>query len=104
MIIISISNSGVLISTFVLLPGALNLTRLAGDRSRKAQVKVEYTQVIVSESERYRKQTENILIYKADRFNRTIQDNEAALNAIDGTLLGMEDEIPELNQMVCRFS
>lgn len=78
----------------------MNLTRQAGGRSREAQVRVEYTQVIVSESERYRKQTENILIYKADRFNRTIQENEASLGELTSVLEEMQNQIPELNQQV----
>lgn len=76
------------------------MTRQAGGRSRDSQVKVEYTQVIVSESERYRKQTENILIYKADRFNRTIQENEASLADLTSVLDEMQNQIPELNQQV----
>lgn len=80
--------------------GALNLTRHAGERSRKAQAQVEYTEVIVSESVRFRKQTENILIYKADRFNRSIHENEMAIEEISDLLQAMENLMPELNQQV----
>ena len=80
--------------------GALNLTRHANKRSKAAEVEVEYTVVIVSDSDRIRKQTNRILIYSGDRFNRTISANDEAMERLSFDLNEMEDTIPELNNQV----
>ncbi|XP_069950644.1 laminin subunit beta-1 isoform X10 [Cherax quadricarinatus] len=81
--------------------GALNLTRYAGERSRDAQERAEFTQVIVSESERNRRRTENLLLHAGDRFNRTQDENEAKLAQLSYTLDDMDIGMPDLNEQVC---
>ncbi|XP_071527687.1 laminin subunit beta-1 isoform X7 [Panulirus ornatus] len=81
--------------------GALNLTRYAGERSQSAQEQVELTQVIVSESERNRRRTENRLLHAGDRFNRTQDENEAKLVLLSDMLDDMDGGIPDLNEQVC---
>ncbi|XP_050736724.1 laminin subunit beta-1-like isoform X4 [Eriocheir sinensis] len=81
--------------------GALNLTRTAGERSRAAQDRVGLTEVIISESERNRRRTENLLLHVGDRFNRTQAENEARLAELSGLLDGVEDGMPDLNEQVC---
>ncbi|XP_042225500.1 laminin subunit beta-1-like isoform X3 [Homarus americanus] len=81
--------------------GALNLTRHAGERSRAAQERVEFTRVIVSESERNRRRTENLLLHAGDRFNRTQDENEANLASLSELLDDMDDGMPDLNEQVC---
>ncbi|KAG7166952.1 Laminin subunit beta-1-like, partial [Homarus americanus] len=80
--------------------GALNLTRHAGERSRAAQERVEFTRVIVSESERNRRRTENLLLHAGDRFNRTQDENEANLASLSELLDDMDDGMPDLNEQV----
>ncbi|XP_047469022.1 laminin subunit beta-1-like isoform X2 [Penaeus chinensis] len=81
--------------------GALNLTRVAGERSRVAQEKVELTQVIVGESRRSRRRTENLLLHALDRFNRTQIGNEENLAEMTDVLDEMYRGIPDLNEQVC---
>nr|XP_045621460.1 laminin subunit beta-1-like isoform X3 [Procambarus clarkii] len=81
--------------------GALNLTRYAGERSRAAQERVDFTQVIVSESERNRRRIENLLLHAGDRFNRTQDENEAKLSGLSDMLDDMDGGMPDLNEQVC---
>lgn len=81
--------------------GALNLTRVAGERSRVAQEKVELTQVIVGESRRSRRRTENLLLHALDRFNRTQIKNAEDLAEMTDMLDEMYRGIPDLNEQVC---
>ncbi|XP_042867621.1 laminin subunit beta-1-like isoform X3 [Penaeus japonicus] len=81
--------------------GALNLTRVAGERSRAAQEKVELTQVIVGESRRSRRRTENLLLHVGDRFNRTQIENEQNIVEMTDLLDEMYRGIPDLNEQVC---
>lgn len=81
--------------------GALNLTRHAGERSWAAQDRVRLTEVIISESERNRRRTENLLLHVGDRFNRTQEENEAKLLELSGLLDGVENGMPDLNEHVC---
>lgn len=88
--------------TLLLSPsGALNLTRTAGERSRAAQDRVGLTEVIISESERNRRRTENLLLHVGDRFNRTQAENEAKLAELSDLLDAVEDGMPDLNEQVC---
>ncbi|XP_076033711.1 laminin subunit beta-1 isoform X3 [Oratosquilla oratoria] len=81
--------------------GALNLTRIAEQRSREANRQVDLTQIIVGESERNRKRTELLLLHASDRFNRTQQENEDILSDLGLKLDEMEDSMPDLNEQVC---
>lgn len=81
--------------------GALNLTRTAGERSKQAQEQVELTHVIVSESQRNRRRTENLLLHAGDRFNRTQDNNDAMIAKLSLTLDDMDGGMPDLNEQVC---
>ncbi|XP_066949126.1 laminin subunit beta-1 isoform X9 [Macrobrachium rosenbergii] len=81
--------------------GALNLTRVAGERSKAAEKQVEFTQVIVSESERNCKRVEFLLLHAGDRFNRTQDENDAKLAELGEMLGDMESGMPDLNDQVC---
>lgn len=59
------------------------------------------TEVIISESERNRRRTENLLLHTGDRFNRTQAENEAKLVELSDLLDGVEDGMPDLNEYVC---
>lgn len=88
-------------SAFIFFTGALNLTRQAGERSRAAQEQVDFaTNVIVAESERNRRRTENLILHIGDRFNRTQEENEAKLALLSEALDDMDAGIPELNDQV----
>lgn len=73
---------------------------MAGERSRVAQEKVELTQVIVGESRRSRRRTENLLLHALDRFNRTQIKNAEDLAEMTDMLDEMYRGIPDLNEQV----
>ncbi|KAG1659411.1 Laminin subunit beta-1 [Nymphon striatum] len=81
--------------------GALNITRDAQRRSRAAQVQVDIADNTVSESERQRRITENLLERASDTYNRTYMENEQALNNISSNIEDLENMIPDINEMVC---
>lgn len=87
--------------SFEIFTGALNLTREAGERSRAAQEQVDIaSNVIVAESERNRRRTENLILHIGDRFNRTQEENEEKLAMLSAALNDMDAGIPELNDQV----
>lgn len=87
-------------TVFMLLKGALNLTREAQKRSQKAQEAADATEGDVADSERQCKRTETIVNRTADQFYRNQEENEDALETLTERLKELEAQIPDLNELV----
>ncbi|XP_054168822.1 laminin subunit beta-1-like isoform X2 [Oppia nitens] len=81
--------------------GAFNITKDAQRRSRASEQRIRETMPTLYESERKRRQTERLLDQVAQRYNGSIDDNEASLNAISQKIGQLENKIPNINEMVC---
>ncbi|XP_035224803.1 laminin subunit beta-1-like isoform X2 [Stegodyphus dumicola] len=81
--------------------GAFNITKDAKVRSDKAESKVRDSRAVLHESEGHRRRTERLLERATDLYNQTFLENEAALMKISGKINMIEEEIPELNGLVC---
>lgn len=87
-------------TVFMLLKGALNLTREAQKRSQKAQEAADATEGDVADSERQCKRTETIVNRTADQFHRNQEENKDALETLTERLKELEAQIPDLNELV----
>lgn len=87
-------------TVFMLLKGALNLTREAQKRSQKAQEAADATEGDVADSERQCKRTETIVNRTADQFYRNQEENKDALDTLTERLKELEAQIPDLNELV----
>lgn len=89
-----------IMTVFILLKGALNLTHEAQKRSQKAQEAADATEADVADSERQCKRTETIVNRTADQFYRNQQENEDAFETLTERLKELETQIPDLNELV----
>jgi hypothetical protein len=88
------------LNMFVLLTGALNLTREAYERSLRAQGAADATERDVGDSERQCKRTESLVNRTATQFSKTQAENKDALDMLSEKLKQLEIQIPDLNELV----
>lgn len=81
--------------------GALNLVHSAKQKADIAAGKAERTQKTVEYAERQCKATENLVNVTEKEFKGMQEQNEKALGEIRANLTTLNDEIPELNDLVC---
>lgn len=81
--------------------GALNITKEAQRRSRAAESEVRDAQTTLYKSEGNRGRTERLLGRTADRYNQTYYENELALNKTEAKINELENQIPDINVLVC---
>ncbi|XP_054721557.1 laminin subunit beta-1-like [Uloborus diversus] len=81
--------------------GAFNITKKAKIRSDAAENKVRDSRAVIHESEGHRHRTERLLETATNLYNQTYLQNEAALMKISGKIGQIEEEIPQLNHIVC---
>ncbi|EEC18262.1 laminin beta 1 chain, putative [Ixodes scapularis] len=81
--------------------GALNITREAQKRSQLAVARARGAQDDVMKSEMTRRVTERMLESAASRYNDTYQENEAALRKLQEQVADLEDQISDVNELVC---
>ncbi|XP_013782951.1 laminin subunit beta-1-like [Limulus polyphemus] len=81
--------------------GAFNITKDAQRRSRAAEGQVKDATPLIYDSERQRRRTENLLEQAQGGYNKSYEENEAALNDIADQLDRLEGGITDINNMVC---
>ncbi|XP_018022771.1 laminin subunit beta-1 isoform X4 [Hyalella azteca] len=81
--------------------GALNLTRNANERSKKAEERALSTESILQESRRNRKRTELKLLHNAYSFQNNPKNNDEMLDKLSMRLDAMKTAMPDLNEKVC---
>lgn len=77
------------------------MTREAQRRSQEAKQDSEDTKALVDDSERHYRRTEGLIGRAAEQFRQTGEENENALQNLSERLATLEEEIPELNELVC---
>ena len=88
------------LTDFMLLKGALNLTREAYKRSQRAQEAADATERDLADSERQCKRTETIVNRTATQFYKSQEENEEELESLLEKLKELEIQIPDLNELV----
>jgi len=81
--------------------GALNDIRQSYERSRAAQVKVDSTITITRRSEYVRGQVDDLIRTRKNTFDQTYGQNEVSLRELNITLVGINNKIVDLNDIVC---
>jgi len=81
--------------------GALSLTREAKRRSELAEQSVKDTDRTLSEAERQRRRTENLLSRAGSQFNQSQSSNQQIIDEVTSKLSDFEKEIPGINDQVC---
>ncbi|CAG0885936.1 unnamed protein product [Cyprideis torosa] len=81
--------------------GALNITRDAARRGREAQYRAEGMANVLRNAQQQRRRTESLLQNSGDRFNMSQEQNDLAIADLNRRLDEIEDEIPNINELVC---
>ena len=81
--------------------GAFNITQDAYRRSQIAEKRITNSLQNMLESERLRRQTERLMDQNLFTKSVSVEDNQAQLQNIEGRVNLLENQIPDINNLVC---
>ena len=84
-----------------LLVGAFNITKEAERRSREAQQVVDGTSRHLTESERIRQRTEDLISQRQADFVDQMERNQQNLDSLDSDVSELSGRLADINNMVC---
>ena len=87
---------------YICVLGAFNITKKAQEISMAAQKKVDSTDVILDQSEKMRQEVDIMIELQHQEFERKTQENEKNLKEVTDQILGLDNKITDINEMVRR--